>query len=134
MTESSSPQRFRGPFYRDPCFRTAIMQGIVCGTLIGLHRYRNPSGRLLPISLDALIRPRAVSLRPPSPSAAGLNATVLGFLSTASFSFFICRSEETTRRGQIDTLRTLERKAAEMQENRRLKDGRVDEQGPGDVT
>ena len=27
------------------CFRTAVLQGIVCGALIGLHRFRNPSGK-----------------------------------------------------------------------------------------
>ena len=31
------------------CFRTAVLQGIVCGALIGLHRFRNPTGKLFPL-------------------------------------------------------------------------------------
>ena len=57
-----------------------------------------------------------------SPVHVATSASLLGFLGTSGLSYAICRNEIATQQAQLQVLRELEQKAAELQADNKAKE------------
>ena len=90
------------------------------------HAHVNKNaGRLIPIPWHIVARQYNVSVNTNafSPIHVATSASLLGFLGTSGLSYAICRNEIATQQAQLKVLRELEQKAAELQAEKKAKEG-----------
>ena len=94
------------------------------GIWIEAKRTNVTTGRLIPIPWHIVARQYNVSISTNafSPIHVATSSSLLGFLGTSSLSYAICRNEIATQQAQLQVLRELEQKAAELQADNKAKE------------
>lgn len=92
--------------------RFRVRQGNARGRVISLFPC---AARLIPSTIRSIILRRPVHTVVETPVQAATNAAMLGFMTTAAFSYAVSRAQIETTQKQLETLRDLERRSMEIQ-------------------